>query len=97
MQLQFEWDGNKNEINRKKHKIDFETAAWVFYDENHIELYDETHSANEERFIAIGMVGGIATVVFVVYTPRKNVIRIISARKATKKERDDYYGNTQGN
>lgn len=95
--MQFEWDETKNEINKKKHKIDFETAAWVFCDENHIELYDETHSDEEERFIAIGMVGGIATVVFVVYTPRKNVIRIISARKATKKERDDYYDNSQRN
>lgn len=95
--MQFEWDENKNEINKKKHKIDFETAAWVFYDENHIELYDETHSDEEERFIAIGMVGGIATVIFVVYTPRKNVIRIISARKATKKEKEDYYDNTQRN
>lgn len=93
----FEWDETKNEINKKKHKIDFETAARVFYDENHIELYDETHSSEEERFIAIGMVGGFAAVVFVVYTPRENVIRIISARKATKKEREDYYDSTQGN
>lgn len=93
--MQFEWDENKNEINRKKHRIDFETAAWVFYDENHIELYDETHSDEEERFIAIGMVGGIAAIVFVVYTPRENMIRIISARKATKQERRMYYDNSQ--
>ena len=96
MHLKFEWDENKNKINKQKHKIDFETAVWVFNDENHIELYDETHSLQEDRFIAIGMIGSITAIVYVVYTPREDTVRIISARKANKKEREDYYDSSQG-
>lgn len=97
MELEFEWDDEKNEINKQKHHIDFETAAWVFYDNNHLEIYDENHSIDEDRYIAIGMVGKLTIVLYVVYTPRENenVIRIISARKATKKEREEYYDSTQ--
>ena len=84
----FEWDENKNAINKQKHKISFETAAYVFEDPNYIEMYDFEHSNEEDRFIAIGMVGDI---LFVVFTERKENIRIISARLATDEERRLYY------
>ena len=87
--LRFEWDETKAEINRKKHGVSFETAAKVFLDEDRIEICDEAHSLEEERFITIGRAGDILFVVYTVRTPR---IRLISARLATPKERRLYYG-----
>lgn len=72
--LKFEWDQEKNLINQKKHKISFETAAYVFADKNYIEMYDFEHSIDEDRYIAIGCVG---EVLFVVFTERKENIRLI--------------------
>lgn len=95
--MRFEWDNQKENINIEKHGIDFSTAALVFRDENRIELYDETHSDFEDRYITIGQINGIAVVVLVVYTERENAIRLISARKATNKERSLYYDYSQGN
>ena len=90
MDLDFEWDEEKAEINIRKHGISFEIAAKVFMDENRIEIYDKKHSnGGDERFITIGMAGEI---LFVVYTERHMNIRLISARLATKKERRLYYG-----
>ena len=89
--MYFEWDSRKDKINRKKHHIDFETASRVFDDEFRIEIYDSKHSDLEDRFITIGMVNDILTVVFVAYTMRNQFIRIISARKATEAERSEYY------
>lgn len=54
--LRFEWDEQKNALNKAKHGISFETAALVFYDENYIEMYDFEHSLDEDRYIAIGRV-----------------------------------------
>ena len=88
MTLRFEWDEEKNQINQKKHKISFETAAYVFEDENYIEMYDFEHSIEEDRYIAIGCVGDV---LFVVFTERKDNIRLISARLATETERRLYY------
>ena len=76
-------------LNKEKHNISFETAAHVFNDPNYIEMYDFEHSFEEERYIAIGAVGKI---LFVVFTERKEKIRLISARIATEKERRLYYG-----
>ena len=84
----FVWDDEKAAINLKKHGVSFETASLVFYDENRIEMYDSEHSINEDRYNTIGMV---EDVLFVVYTERKQYLRIISARPATKKERSMYY------
>lgn len=84
----FEWDEDKNNLNKQKHKISFETAAYVFEDPFYIEMYDFEHSENEDRYIAIGKVGDI---LFVVFTERKERVRIISARLATEKERRLYY------
>ena len=86
--LKFEWDEEKNQINKRKHKISFETAAYVFEDENYIEMYDFEHSIDEDRYIALGKVGDV---LFVVFTERKETIRLISARLATIAERRIYY------
>ena len=95
--MQFEWDDEKDKINKEKHGIDFSTAALVFRDENRLEFYDEAHSEDEDRFITIGQINGVAIVVMVVYTERKNAIRLISARRATKQERSAYYDYSPGN
>lgn len=84
-----EWDDRKNEINKKKHGISFETAARVFLDKNLVDDYDELHSDEEERIKVIGRVGKILAVI---YTERGEKYRLISARQATKKEEDVYYG-----
>ena len=86
--LKFEWDEDKNEQNLAKHGIDFETAILVFNDLQRIEIYDMEHSIHEDRYNTIGMVNDI---LFVVYTERKENIRLISARLATKTERSIYY------
>ena len=86
--MKFEWDENKNSINKEKHKISFETAAYVFNDPYYIEMYDFEHSIDEDRYIAIGKVGDV---LFVVFTERRDTVRIISARLATSVERGLYY------
>ena len=69
----FEWDEEKNHANKIKHNISFETAAHVFDDPNYIEMYDFEHSSDEEdRFVALGIVGDV---LFVVFTERKDKIR----------------------
>ena len=86
--LTFEWDEEKNKINIEKHGIDFDTAMLVFNDLQRIEIYDVEHSIEEDRYNTIGMVNDV---LFVVYTERKDNIRLISARLATKLERSIYY------
>ena len=88
MELKFEWDEEKNQSNIEKHGISFETAKYVFADEDYIEIYDESHSLIEDRYLVIGCVGDV---LFVVYTERGEYIRLISARIATDKERKLYY------
>ena len=90
MGLQFEWDEEKEQINIAKHGIDFVTASHVFLDPDRLEIFDEKHSTvDEERYITIGLVEDVLTVV---YTERISALRIISARIATKKEKESYYG-----
>lgn len=86
--MKFEWDEEKNKINLEKHGINFETAMLVFNDSQRIEIYDVEHSIHEDRYNTIGMVHDV---LFVVYTERKENIRLISARLATKLERSIYY------
>lgn len=86
--MKFEWDENKNAKNKEKHKISFETAAYVFDDPYYIEMFDFEHSTDEDRYIAIGKVGDV---LFVVFTEKKDAIRLISARLATNAERSLYY------
>lgn len=89
--MEFEWDEQKEKINIKKHHISFNIAKKVFNDINRIEIYDMQHSVEEDRYNTIGMV---EDVLFVVYTERKEKIRLISARLATEKERSLYYDNS---
>lgn len=86
--MEFEWDEEKAAINARKHGVDFETAARVFLDPNRLEDYDSEHGGNEDRWITIGLVE--TAVLMVVYTERRACLRIISARKATKREQKAY-------
>lgn len=86
--MNFEWDEDKNAINRAKHGIDFRDAVHVFYDDMSI-VREDSGDYGEQRLQIIGMAK--FGVLFVVYTERRDdVIRIISARKATKAERRVY-------
>lgn len=88
----FEWDENKNSINKRKHGISFEEAKTVFYDTEALVINDPEHSEREERFIILGMSQKAnLLVVCHCYHASETVIRIISARKATKTE-SGYYG-----
>ena len=91
MTLNFSWDNKKNVINKKKHKISFEEAETVFYDERARLIPDPDHSQNEERFILLGMSFNLnLLVVSHTFLEKVGIIRIISARKATKKENNKY-------
>ena len=89
--MKFEWDENKNEINQRKHGISFNEVTSVFRDAFAIVFDDPDHSENEERFVIIGTSDkrGICLVSHC-YRGQDQVIRIISARKATKTERNIY-------
>lgn len=84
----YEWDSEKEALNIQKHGLDFDTVVLVFEDENYIEWYDEAHSESESRYNVLGLVHDV---LFVVYTERRDNIRIISAPLATKQERSLYY------
>ena len=85
--MRFEWDSAKDAANRKKHGVSFREATEVFVrDANCLEIYDEAHSDEEDRFIAAGK--SKRGVLVVVYSePENEVLRIVSARMATKNER----------
>lgn len=89
--IKFEWDENKNKSNFQKHEINFEQACSVFNDPNILSIFDREHSKMEDRWISIGMNTEL-NILVVVHTARKdNTIRIISARKATKRESSTYF------
>ena len=89
--LRFEWDENKNAINKAKHKVSFEEAQTVFYDVDAIVIDDPDHSETEERFIILGFSSKAKLLVVChCYRESDSVIRIISARKATTKESLQY-------
>lgn len=95
MKLRFEWDKSKAKDNYSKHGVSFALAKGLFKDPFAIEFLDDRHDYGEERFVIIGMVDD--HLLFVVYTERKEAIRIISARRATKHEEQFYFQqNTQG-
>ncbi len=89
--IKFEWNPAKAASNLKKHGVSFEEAQSVFYDEFAVQFYDESHSSEEDRFLMLGMSSG-AHLLLVCHCERDsgNIIRIISARKATKQE-SSYY------
>ena len=89
--INFEWDENKNLINQRKHGIDFDEAKTVFYDDNAILFDDPEHSAEEDRFLILGISKHEnLCIVSHCYRMGDHVIRIISARKATKNEIKTY-------
>ncbi|MGH7288701.1 MAG: BrnT family toxin [Myxococcota bacterium] len=87
--LRFEWDEAKNAENKRKHRVSFEEAETVFYDDWGVLVEDEDEE--EERFVLIGTSGALRVlVVSHCYRARDQVIRLISARKATRSERKAY-------
>jgi uncharacterized DUF497 family protein len=89
--LHFEWDGRKAAANLKKHGIRFEEAKSVFLDERAKLIDDPDHSEEEDRFVLLGMSGTLRSLLVChCYRGESNVIRIISARKASVKESRSY-------
>jgi uncharacterized DUF497 family protein len=94
LSMKFNWDENKNKKNKQKHKISFELAKQVF-DDRHLLSWLDGEYENEERWINLGCIDGLV-VIIVVHTFRRyrneqEIIRIISARKSTKKEYEIYF------
>ncbi len=91
--MRFEWDSSKAASNAKKHKVTFEVAATVFYDDFAVQFFDDEHSFDEDRFFLLGM-SSDARLLLLCHCEREDaeVIRIISARKATESEAQNYRG-----
>ena len=91
--LRFTWDRQKDVANLKKHRVGFAEAQTVFFDDRAVEFYDPGHSGREDRFILLGLSLDIRVlVVCYCFQHRESVIRIISARKAPKREEKVYNG-----
>lgn len=90
MKLKFEWDRAKADANERAHGVTFDLAKTVFKDPFAVERLDNREDYGEERFVLIGRAEG-NILLFVAYTEREERIRIISARRATQHERDDYF------
>jgi uncharacterized DUF497 family protein len=91
--IRFEWDARKNRENMRKHGLSFEEAETVFLDEKAIRYFDPDHSEDEDRFIMLGMSFSLRVLVVChCYRAADSIIRIISARKANKKEAKTYWG-----
>jgi len=90
--LKFDWDNRKAIFNKKKHGVSFEEAVTVFYDDDALEFYDPDHSGHEDRFILVGLSFRSKTLM-VSHCVRESgsLIRIISARSATKEEAQKYW------
>ena len=89
--LHIEWDARKNAANRRKHGVSFEEASTVFGDDRALLLDDPDHSDEEDRFILLGLSASLNTLVVChCYREAEEVIRLISARKATRAERHEY-------
>ena len=86
------WDKRKNEANMKKHGVSFNEAKTVFYDENAIRYFDPDHSDDEDRFLMVGLSHNLRILIVChCFREEDSLIRIISARKATKGEEDNYW------
>ena len=88
-EIEFEWDSKNEQVNFKKHGISFLEAIEVFNDLDYLESYDVKNSLIEDRYIIIGKIE--KGIIVFVYTIRKECIRVISARMATKEEERAYY------
>ena len=92
MDIQFAWDKNKDKLNQKKHKVSFQEAQTIFLDDTAQMIYDPDHSESEDRFVLLGMSMKLRMLVVChCYRENDEIIRIILARKATKKEEKQYY------
>ncbi len=92
----FEWDERKNRANRRKHGVAFDEAASTFADDQALLMADDEHSSNEDRFMLLGISERLRfLVVCHTYRANDNVIRIISARKASNDERQQYFDRWQ--
>jgi uncharacterized DUF497 family protein len=89
MSLKFEWNKSKAKANYARHGVSFDLAKEVFRDPFAVEFLDDRQDYRESRYIIIGLVGG--HVLYVAYTERKDAIRLISARRATKHEEEAYF------
>ena len=89
MALNFSWDRGKAEANLEKHGVSFEEASTAFGDPLSLTVHDPGHSDDETRFVLVGL-SFTGTLLVVVHSERKEGIRIISAREATRRERRDY-------
>ena len=88
--LRFEWDGTKNAESKRKHRVSFEEAQTVFYDERAVLIADDDEE-DEERFLLLGQTATLRVLVVChCYRARDEVIRLISARRANRTERRDY-------
>jgi uncharacterized protein len=89
--IRFEWNQSKNRLNKRKHGVSFEEAETVFADDHALLIDDPEHSDEEDRFILLGLSAAIRTLVVChCYREKDEVIRIISARKADRSERNHY-------
>ena len=92
--MRFQWDDEKAQANLEKHGVSFGEATEVFYNPNAVQADDDEHSSTEDRFVIIGY--STRQLLFIVFVERlEDVIRIISARKPTPKERDLYEEGTR--
>ena len=91
--IQFEWDEAKAAANLKKHQVSFEEAQSIFFDEFGVQFFDDDHSSGEDRFLMLGM-SSRAKLLIVCHCERNHgaTVRIISARKATRRESAFYRG-----
>jgi len=89
VELWFEWDPVKAEANRAKHGVSFSEAATIFGDPLARTIYDESHSTTEDRYVTIGYAEH-GRLLLVVHTDRDNRVRIIMARQASARERDEH-------
>ena len=91
--MRFDWDPVKAAANARKHKVTFEAAKSVFYDDFAVQFFDEEHSSAEDRFLLLGM-SSDSRLLLVCHCEIEGgeVIRIISARKATEREAKFYQG-----
>jgi uncharacterized protein len=91
VELSFRWDPAKDAVNRRKHGIGFDEAATVFYDDDALLVSDPEHSQEEDRFLLLGLSSRLRTLIVChCYREDSGVIRIISARKADRSEREQY-------
>ncbi len=89
--LRFEWDSEKDSANIKKHKISFQEASTAFLDENGLLIEDPDHSETEDRFVLLGLSSSLRLLLVChCYRAGGGVIRLISARKADRQERQEY-------